>query len=250
MILFASDLDNTLIYSYKKKPKNSICVEWKEGKELSFMSRRAYDLLAEAAGKVCFVPITTRSIEQYQRISFGNETKITWALAANGGLLLKNGEMDARWRQETFHRMEDSRESLLQALALLKHDTNIIFDIRLVDGIFVYTKSVQPEKTLAVLRKKLDGRQVFLDANGEKIYVFPKCLTKGFALERLKQKLLPKKVIAAGDSGFDLSMAEIADVFYGPQALFLESAESHVCLYQGEKTGFADFLLEDLLNHC
>ena len=46
MVLFVSDLDNTLIYSYKREiGKKKICVELYEGKEISFMTENSYRLL-------------------------------------------------------------------------------------------------------------------------------------------------------------------------------------------------------------
>ena len=39
-ILFASDLDNTLLYSYKYKKKGDICVEFNKGKEQGFMTQK------------------------------------------------------------------------------------------------------------------------------------------------------------------------------------------------------------------
>ena len=68
VILFACDLDGTLIHSYKKFRDGDICVEIYEGREQSFISARAFELLKKISAQVIFVPVTKRSFAQYQRI--------------------------------------------------------------------------------------------------------------------------------------------------------------------------------------
>ena len=73
MIYFCSDLDNTLIYSYRHDIGNEkVLVETKEGKELSYMTKVSYELLKQVSQKKELIPLTTRSLEQYSRIDFGN----------------------------------------------------------------------------------------------------------------------------------------------------------------------------------
>jgi hydroxymethylpyrimidine pyrophosphatase-like HAD family hydrolase len=67
-VLFASDLDNTLIHSYRVAEGRDICVETRDGKKLSFMSPEAHGILKDIAAKCTFVPVTTRSLEQYRRL--------------------------------------------------------------------------------------------------------------------------------------------------------------------------------------
>ena len=55
-ILFACDLDNTLIYSYKKKQDGYICVELNKGREQGFMTAYTFGNFADMVGKVVFVP--------------------------------------------------------------------------------------------------------------------------------------------------------------------------------------------------
>ena len=67
-ILLASDLDNTLIHSYKHRRDNDICIELLKGEEQGFMSRRVYDCLSALPDNIELVPLTTRSVEQFERI--------------------------------------------------------------------------------------------------------------------------------------------------------------------------------------
>ncbi len=230
MIVFASDLDNTLIFSYKKKnqcQQKVICVEKKEEKELSYMTQIAYNTLQKLCQKIVFVPVTTRSIEQYQRIQFFD--KIEYALTTNGGILLRNGHVDKIWLEETKKWIASSEKELQKAIYLLRKDNNICFEIRIVDDIFVYTKSLQPQKTANDIMQKLDLNQVFVDTNGEKIYIFPKILNKGFALKRLQNLLHCKKIFSAGDSHFDISMLQQSDVAFwsGEQNIVMKKGVCH-----------------------
>lgn len=43
-------------------------METKEGKALSYMTPKAYELLQQLKDHLTLVPLTTRSLEQYQRI--------------------------------------------------------------------------------------------------------------------------------------------------------------------------------------
>ncbi len=91
MDLFASDLDNTLIYSYKRDlGTDTVCAEVDEGRKVSFMTNRSRELLEKVNQTMHFVPVTTRSVQQYQRIRFGDTWSPHLALAANGGVLLRD----------------------------------------------------------------------------------------------------------------------------------------------------------------
>ncbi len=64
MVVFHSDLDNTLIYSYKHDiGSDKKCVEVYQNREVSFMTKKSFDLLKAVKEKVVFVPTTTRTQE-------------------------------------------------------------------------------------------------------------------------------------------------------------------------------------------
>ena len=57
MTYFCSDLDNTLIYSYRHDiGKEKVLVETKEGKELSYMTKVSYELLKQVSQKKELIP--------------------------------------------------------------------------------------------------------------------------------------------------------------------------------------------------
>ena len=62
-----SDLDNTLIYSHRTTfTSEKIIAEWLNGKEQSYITKETYSFMKNM--ECNFVPVTTRSIEQYKRI--------------------------------------------------------------------------------------------------------------------------------------------------------------------------------------
>ena len=72
-MLFASDLDRTLIYSPRtfdgEELKEEVCsVEIYENKPISFMTKNALMMLKELTKRLLFVPVTTRTKLQYLRI--------------------------------------------------------------------------------------------------------------------------------------------------------------------------------------
>ncbi len=246
MNLFCSDLDNTLIYSYKQEiGSDKRAVEIKDGKELSYMTQKSYRLLEKVKEHFCFVPITTRSLEQYRRIRLGSHWYPEYALAANGGILLDNNTVDLDWYQESKDLIKKAEKELKQSIAILEKDENVILEVRKVDDLFAFTKSNNPEKTIEILKKNIHMEEVNVYKNGQKVYVFPKILNKGNALRRLKDKCEPEFIIAAGDSDFDISMLQIAHKSFMP--LSLNEIIGDII---GEKIVFNDKVFSDnMLEH-
>lgn len=244
MIAFHSDLDNTLIYSYKKEigPKKK-CVEHYQGREISFMTEESYYLLREISSRVMVIPTTTRTKEQYERIELGIEIP-KYALVCNGGVLLEHGKSSKVWYQESLEIISESKGELNAAVKLLEQDEHRCFEIRLINELFVFTKSDRPQETISYLKTSLNTHVVDIFHNGSKIYVVPKKLTKGNAVKRLKKILNPEKIIAAGDSEFDISMFSEADIAWMPKELSERYLHRRgTTLVHDKKSMFSDMVL-------
>ncbi|HEV7626906.1 MAG TPA: HAD family hydrolase, partial [Streptomyces sp.] len=105
--LIASDLDRTLIYSAAAlglampdaEAPRLLCVEMYERRPLSYMTETAAGLLTRLTGHCVFVPTTTRTREQYRRVRLpGGPAR--YAVCANGGHLLVDGEPDPDWHAQ------------------------------------------------------------------------------------------------------------------------------------------------------
>lgn len=219
MIQFNSDLDNTLIYSYKHDiGPDKICVEVYEGREISFMTAEWIERLKRLQDKILYVPTTTRTVEQYKRIDMGIRTP-EYALVCNGGILLIDGSPDNAWYQESLSRVAYAQEEMKKAINLLEQDKDRCFEVRFIEQLFVFTKSNDPNRTVQSLCRCLNINKVDVFNNGSKVYVVPKELDKGKGVIRLKKKIGADKIIAAGDSEFDISMLLACDIGMCPEGL-------------------------------
>ncbi len=212
MTVLHIDLDNTLIYSYKHDIGNDkISVEMYQGREISFVTGYTYENLKKIKELVLLVPTSTRSVEQYKRIDL-KIGRIPFALVCNGGVLLADGENMASWYRESLELIQESLPALDAARHFLEGDRRRKFELRFIEDLFLFTKCEEPESVVKDLETVLNTDKADVFCNGEKVYVVPKNLSKGKALERFRAYVGADLVIAAGDSEFDISMLRAADI--------------------------------------
>lgn len=248
MIVVHTDLDNTLIYSYKHDiGENKHCVEVYQGREISFVTEKTGKLLKEVKNQVMMVPTTTRTLEQYQRIQLG-VGEFEYALVCNGGILLHYGKEVDSWYQESLELVEESRKALVQAEELLEKEGTRCFEVRNIRNLFLFTKCEEPEKTVEKLGKMLDTSVVDVFFNGIKVYVVPKKLSKGMAIKRFKSIAKGGKILAAGDSEFDISMLKEADCGIAPESLKTSMGNMENIVYGEQSEIFSEQVLESILN--
>ena len=231
MVILCTDLDNTMIYSHKHDiGEEKLCVEIYNNREISFITENTQKLLNEVRRRMLVVPVTTRTMEQYNRINLG-VGEFEYALTCNGGILLRNGKSDENWYSESLNMVKDSSSEMKRAIEILKRDENVSFEIRFISDLFVFTKSDMPYETIKRLSAELDVEKVDVFDNGSKVYVVPKELNKGNAVKRLKRLIEHSVIIAAGDSNFDISMLKAADYVIYPKELNIENmgAKGTVC---------------------
>lgn len=211
-----SDLDNTLIYSYRHDiGNNKINVECYQKKQLSFVTIQTQELLRAVSKKMLIVPTTTRTVEQYNRIDLGIGS-IKYALVCNGGVLLMDGIRNEEWYRESLSDTAASVPELKKAEALLAQEKRRKFELRFIENLFIFTKCSEPDAVVSDLKPVLDQRLVDVFHIGEKVYVIPVTLNKGRAVERFRAFLHSEFVIAAGDSEFDIPMLKAADKGFVP----------------------------------
>ncbi len=243
-MIFCTDLDNTLIYSYRRQmPEEKRCVEIYEGREVSFLSEKTYHGLLKLQESMMIVPVTTRTVEQYQRIQLGIRP-FAYALVCNGGVLLCDGKENKNWYQESMKLVEEAQEELQKAMELLASDERITFEIRNIRELFIFTKSRNAKDTISDLKENLDLTKVDVFSNGVKVYVVPKQLNKGMAVKRLRRLMKEKNIIAAGDSLFDVSMLQEAEIGLAPEELQQGKEENPKIHYLVKDSLFSEQVLE------
>ena len=223
-VLFACDLDNTLIHSHKTRRADDICIEIYEGREQSFISARALDLLKKVSEQILFIPVTTRSITQYRRIFWTEDFFPRYSVVANGAYLLDGDKQENFLREfATPYETEIKRQ-------LASADKNIFTIARIVDESFLFLRC---RDDIAPAGISFDT-SLTVQHTGKKIYLFPPLLNKGEALKSLIKRFSPDKVIVAGDSAIDLPMLRLADVAFGKKNLrgenFIEFSDAEELL--------------------
>ena len=131
------DMDNTLIYSYKHDiGREKINVELYNGREISYITKRTFELLNEIKKRFLIVPTTTRTKQQYERIFLGIGL-IKYALVCNGGVLLVDGKVDEEWYKVSKNLISNSVDELLKAVLYLESEELRKFEVRFIEELFV-----------------------------------------------------------------------------------------------------------------
>lgn len=243
-ILFASDLDNTLLFSYRHRADTDLCVERLEGREQGFCTRKSLELLARVRERTCFIPVTTRSVEQYRRIAWPPECAPRYAVTANGGVLLDGGAEDREWRARTEDLAAPWRGELLALQGRLP-EAPILKRCRMVDGLYLFAACDDGESAQAGGRFFAGRTSLDIAVSGRKVYFFPPPINKGEAVRRLRERFRPDRVICAGDSTIDVPMLRAADTAILPGADLLPEGGS-LRVHRGEGR-FPDFVLASVL---
>lgn len=223
--LVACDLDQTLIYSRgafrlpEGTPEPALQVaEIYGGGASSFLTARAARLLTQVAARAELVPVTTRTLEQYRRIDLG--VRCRYAVTANGGSLLIDGEPDATWEATVRRRLADSGRPLDEVLGLAERwaDPAWVRTLRVADDFFVYLVAHERDliPDLTDLEAELVADGWTLSVQGRKVYLVPAALTKQAALAEVAARCGPSAVAAAGDSLLDAGMLEAVDAAVRP----------------------------------
>lgn len=227
MMIFASDLDKTLIYSKKSMGETLsddelIPVEENGGAFTSFMTQHALARMASIAQVSSVVPVTTRTISQYQRVfHFSKNTNVKYAITSNGGNILVDGEPDQEWRVHVKAAMEFSTHKD-EIKKMYDEISSPVWALRgwLCDDLF-YTMIIDPEKTpfekLEQFRRKLLDHGWVLSVQGRKVYLVPARITKGDALLYLKERIGATFIAASGDSLLDESLLKVANYAIAPR---------------------------------
>lgn len=227
-VLFASDLDRTLIYSAAAldltmpdaRAPRLLCVEVYQSRPLSYLTERAAELLVQTAARSTFVPTTTRTREQYGRIHLPGPAP-RYAICANGGHLLVDGESDADWQRVVRQRLAADCAPLAEVREHLRRtsEDHWLLKERVAEELFAYLV-VDREKLPPLWVKELaawaEPRGWKVSLQGRKIYAVPVPLTKSAAVAEVARRAGTDTLMAAGDSLLDADLLRSADLGWRP----------------------------------
>lgn len=257
-MIFASDLDRTLIYSSRffdvTKPEMPVrSVEIYKGKEISFMTEKAIGLLRELSDQMMFLPVTTRTIDQYKRISlFQEEIRPKYAVTCNGGVILENGQVDRDWQDYVATKINQNPVSLdaIKKKIIETADSTWLESIRVVDHFFIYL-IIKPEFAPAEVMNEYaewaaECGWVF-SLQGRKVYFIPRFVNKWDAVQYLSEKEGKKPVFTAGDSYLDLCLIEKSGCGLIPRHGEAAAKHGHLGLTKASGILAAEEILETVL---
>lgn len=223
-LLFASDLDQTLIYSKRSMGKNVSEadlreVERFEGKPQSFMTETSQKALHELAETLFFLPVTTRTQSQYERVTgiYKGNAAPKFAVISNGAVILEDGQPIKEW-SENIRQQCISKKTIVEELLpeIDRHfSEDWVLRVREADGWFVYLiidREKFPDEKLDFYTKTFREIGWAMSLQGRKLYFMPESITKAGAMLYVKERVGADYVVAAGDSLLDLDLLESADL--------------------------------------
>ncbi|MCU1659794.1 MAG: family hydrolase, partial [Pseudonocardiales bacterium] len=215
-VLVASDLDGTLVYSRRSarlaagERAELVCVERIDGAPAAFMTATAAGRLAEVARLAVFVPVTTRAPEQIARLTLPGPSR--YAVAANGGLMYVDGEIDPAWSAAVANRLM-AAAPFAEVRDHVRMAARADWRLRDVDGLLCYAvlgSDLAPE-FVADEAAWAEERGWRLSLQGRKLYWVPRPLSKGAAVVEIGRRIRAELLLAAGDSLLDVDLLERAD---------------------------------------
>ncbi len=218
-VLCAVDLDRTLIYSRRAVESYGydgplVAVERYRDADASFVTPDAAVGLAELATRTVVVPSTTRTPEQYARVSLPGGP-FRWAVACNGGVLLEHDRPDAAWSASVAAALTAVHPAgEVHAHARAVCDPAFTRTLRLVDELFVYAvleRDRVPDGFVEAERGWAAERGWQVSLQGRKLYWVPDPLTKSAAVAEVARRAGTDVLLAAGDSLLDADLLEAAD---------------------------------------
>lgn len=218
-MIFATDLDNTLIHSHRRVSNTSDCivVEHKDKKPISYMSKKTYELFEnlKTNNKLTIVPVTARSTEQFDRITVTKDCP--YAILASGATILEHGEPVKEWSNFVDHTCDNhvkSYEFFDQYLSQNLHHMSI--GPRRVNNVVICFKLNEDENNHAFvreLRELATARNWNFTLQRAKGYLSPSEISKESALQFLIDYIGDKQVITAGDGRMDIPFIRLGNVF-------------------------------------
>ena len=227
-MIYASDLDRTLIYSktfLDMHPCKDLMYIVDKSKTDSFISRKVYlELinLCKLPG-LKFIPVTTRSIEEYNRIKLP-QINPKYAIVSNGGTIIKDGEVLDEWNELISENIDYSVFPDIQND--LDNADYTQYKSKIVDNCFIFSKASNLKDALAgidVLQRKYPDIKFRMDKH--KIYAIPRIISKCGALKFIEGLAGDKVEVASGDGPFDISMLNIAKIKVIPSHNKIDESE-------------------------
>ncbi|QGG47521.1 HAD family hydrolase [Heliorestis convoluta] len=223
-IIFATDLDQTLIYSRRSMGDSHqlhdlVPVERYKGQYISYMTTQSVEQFCEVSKQALVVPVTTRTIEQYKRVTL--PTQPYYAVVSNGGHILIDGEPDQAWHHKIQSQIQEKCLGLEEMEAEFSKIAapDWVTDRRRAEHLFLFyiiERTKVPTEELERFSLWAYEQNWRISIQGRKLYLVPKPVSKWAAVEEILERVGHHYVVAAGDSLLDQEMLEKANLALAP----------------------------------
>lgn len=258
-ILFTSDLDGTLIYSQRYLNElnlTNLCVEYYQEKPLSFMTAKAFEDLGILSNLIHFVPITSRTQMQLERIQLPDHQ---FDLFENGMRLLVNGIEDSTWHDERLKECkkngiskEEVADGLLEILSNFSPDISIDNSIRfLASGNFIFIKGSVFENPYMLFEEIISYSKKIgwkTDVQASKLYVYHPLADKSVGALKFREKMKAKILITAGNADTDAELVKSASIGFIPNNALLKLQDESVITTDNEGVRAGEEIIAKILN--
>lgn len=227
-MIYASDLDQTLIYSTRAvglalDSPLIMAAETIKGEVRSYISIEAFSMLTTLAKEIEFIPVTTRTVEQYKRIELFQEViQPKYAITSNGGNILYDGVPDLEWNKAVHADIEGKSASANQVKALfdqIRNDEWVLSESWCDDLFFsiLLIRDNMPLDEVQQFSNEVRKMGWEVSVQGRKLYLVPISVSKSNALSHLQQRIGADIIMASGDSLLDRCLLDFATHSIAPK---------------------------------
>lgn len=212
-----TDLDGTILFSKNSLPssltqQDCTPVETYAQQRHGYIEKELLIFLSEWSQKNLFIPITTRSTTQFERLHWPAELLLPFALTSNGGNLYRFGSLDNTWHMQTQQLLEKALTYKKQVRQWIeqKIPNQLIKKVKEIDQWYfciILSCRSNDEAFFQEFTKELAAIEWCAYFQEKKWYILPQALSKEAAIHRLQAELPKANLIKTmGDTTMDLAM--------------------------------------------
>ncbi|MEH7075468.1 hypothetical protein [Neobacillus drentensis] len=260
-MIFASDLDRTLVYSKRAIDElgneNQLVlkpVEKRDNHWVSYMTTASYNKLKELSLTSLFIPVTTRTTDQFNRFHiFKEDIPLTYAITSNGANIIYHGKLIEEWAAHIKSRISEESVTQAELLTNLKK-AGFQFDgqIKQAENLFFYfiLNSLPPATDRKAINDVALSNGWRISIQGRKLYFIPRAISKGDALDFISKREGLEVIAGAGDSVLDWDFLKNCHTRYVPAhgELARVSGTSNYSLTKNYGIGAGEEILKKFLD--
>lgn len=203
MISLISDLDSTLIYP--RQPNYHI-VEYFEGRPISWMTKKASDMLDNLLCSPNFqlIPCTLRSFEQTMRIEFLKNNPPKYMICDDGASIYVDGVLDENYQDYLNENNILKCEMVSEMKKVLEENTHtFVKDNRMTFLVVMYPSHEMAITQVGHVKNLMNDYPVLVERQGRKVYVLPHGLGKEVAVKYMIDVMGIQPTFTSGDGFVD-----------------------------------------------